>query len=92
MQPLWPKVTLDVPTTPITKSCTTELQEYCHKHQLSDPDYTVLPTQRGGGFYCTVTIAGESYTGVIRLDEKEAKESAAAEAVLTLNIKYIGEF
>ena len=61
----------------ITKSMIAKLQEYCQEYQLDDPDYTILPTQRGGGFYCAVTIAGESCNGAIRLDEEEAKESAA---------------
>ena len=89
MQPLWPEVTLDVPIIPqvsITQSYTAKLQEYCQKLNLSDPNFAVLPTQRGGGFYCTVTIAGESYTGAIRLDEEEAKESAAEEVVQMFNI------
>ena len=66
------------------KSCTIKLQEYCRKFQLSDPDYTILPTQRGGGFYSKVTVAGKSYTGAIRLDEDEAKESAAVEVAVQL--------
>ena len=89
MQPLWPEVTLDVPIisqVPITKSCIAKLQEYCQKLNLSDPNFAVQPTQRGGGFYCTVTIAGESYTGAIRLDEEEAKECAAEEIVQIFNI------
>jgi len=82
MQPLWPQVSLDVPIIPqvsTKKSCITKLREYCQKWNLSGPDFTVLPTQGGGGFYSTVTIAGESYTGIIRLEEDEAKESAAEE-------------
>ena len=62
------------------------LQKYCQVHQLSDPDYTVLPTQKGGGFYCTVTVGGRPYTGAIRVDEKEAKESAANFAVQMLTV------
>ena len=60
-----------------TQSFVVKLQEHCEEFQLDDPDYVVLPTQRGGGFYCTVTISGEPYTGAIRMDEEEAKESAA---------------
>lgn len=55
------------------------LQEYCQKLQVMDPDYKVIPTQRGGGFYCTVSIENKSYTGAIRLDKEEAKKSAAVE-------------
>ena len=67
-----------------TNSSASKLQEYCEKFQLSDPDFAVLSTQSGGGFYSTVTIAGESYTGAIRLDEEEAKESAAVEFAVQL--------
>ena len=69
---------------PQTNSSTSKLQGYCEKFQLNDPDFAVRSTQSGGGFYCTVTIAGESYTGAIRFDEEEAKESAAIEFAVQL--------
>jgi len=78
MQPLWPDVSLDVLKVPqALKSPIVKLQKYCQSSQLGDPVFTVLPTPRGDGFYCTVTVAGESYTGAIRLDEGKAKDSAA---------------
>lgn len=86
-QSLWAEVSLDVPILPeetTAISFITELKEYCQKHKLGIPGYKVLPTQRGGGFCCLVTIAGEPYTGAIRLDEEEAKESAAEFAVQKL--------
>jgi len=89
MQPLWPEVSLDVPIIPpvsTTKSYIAKLKEYCQKLSLSDPDFTVIPTQGGGGCYSTVTIAGELYTGPIRLEEEEAKESAAEEVTQIFNI------
>ena len=47
-----------------TKSQTAKLQQYCKEHELGDPDFAVIPTQGGGGCYCRVTIAGESYNGL----------------------------
>jgi len=61
----------------LTKSSTDKLQEYCQEYELGEPDFAVIPTQGGGGFYSTVTIGGETYTGAIRLDKEEAKKSAA---------------
>jgi len=60
------------------------LQEYCQKFQLDDPDYTILKTQNGDGFYCKVTIANKLYTGAIRLEEVQAKESVAVEFAVQL--------
>jgi len=67
----------------ISQPFTTRLDELNRRFRFSNPHYIVLPTERGGGFYCTVIIAGKSYTGAIRLDEKEAMESAA-EAALSM--------
>ena len=61
-----------------------KLQTYCQELHINKPDYTVFSTQSGDGFYCTISIAGKSYTGAIRLGEKEAKECATQEAVAQL--------
>ena len=61
-----------------------KLQEHCQYFELGDPVYKVFSTQSGGGYYCTVTIAGEPHTGAIRLDEEDAKESAAVEFAVRL--------
>ena len=84
MQPLWPEISIDVPVMlPIVmrKYYTHKLLEFCHKYFLGDPEYEISSTQKGGGIFYTVTVAGVAYTGAIRLDLAEAKESAAEAAV-----------
>ena len=77
------EVSFNTPQTLTTKSCATKLQEYCQKHQLGDPVYSTIHTLQNT-FYSTVTIAGESYTGAVRLEKEEAKECAAEVALKLL--------
>lgn len=59
------------------------MQEYCQQNLIPLPEYKEFPAD--GGFYCTVTVGGKQYKGVIKGKIKDAKHSAAEVALQQLD-------
>jgi len=68
-------------SSPPQRTAISQLQEYCQKNKLKDPDYRELPPQGSGGFRFSVTVDGKSYSGELKARKQDARQSAAEVAM-----------
>ncbi|RKF64875.1 hypothetical protein OnM2_015066 [Erysiphe neolycopersici] len=62
------------------------LRDICYKRQWTLPRYLV--TSCHAGFYCSVTVAAQVYSGRWAETEEEARENSAEKAVKSIQVEY----
>ena len=72
----------------VTKNAKQLINEHCQREKLSNPTYSSEQAIGGGGFNCSVTVCGQTFSTLSSCQTKKIAELEAAKiAVSSLNIQ-----